>query len=49
MGKCVVSHTTIKARIILVTLFPCIFFQAEHVRVQGYDNIPIGKTVSDVS
>lgn len=25
------------------------FFQRDHVRVQGYEHIPIGKTVSDVS
>ena len=26
-----------------------VFFKREHVRVQRYDHIPIGKTVSDVS
>lgn len=45
LGKCT---RIIEVNDETVCTFPHVF-QRDHVRVQGYEHIPIGKTVSDVS
>lgn len=49
LGKCANKGRTEDVTSLFTFLHVSSFFQRDHVRVQGYEHIPIGKTVSDVS